>query len=252
MQNVPRSPCRTPFFCVFIGESVLPVRTLRPAAPQTGTALRALRCVTPLCPYSTWTITRQFFDLCVDSGERGQSRALRNRRPSERVGCGRYIFLMNRGRRELQPIEPDYVLDVVAVGPEGVEEPVRADGDISVVAKEAAAEAVLRIDRLSGDLAGHAGRDVRNDVIQTCIVDIPAKPRAVDSTLRGRRRACACLPGRLHVCSICRDVQPAGRRSADCREQSVDATRSRCSERRAIRLSHGISDCGARGRIEGR
>ena len=52
------------------------------------------------------------------------------------------VLLVDRGRGELEAVEPDDGLTVVAVRPEGVEDVVGADGDIGVVTEEAAAEPV--------------------------------------------------------------------------------------------------------------
>jgi len=66
---------------------------------------------------------------------------------------------------EFQPVPPHYVLHVVSVGPEGVEDPIRAGRHIGVITKEPATEATTCVDVLSAH--GVCARaQVADDVVQ--------------------------------------------------------------------------------------
>ena len=74
----------------------------------------------------------------------------------ERSFSGDNILLMDIGSsRPLNSAKPVNGLDVIAVGPEGVEGVVRSDGDIGVVTKKRAAELITAVDGLSRYLIGH-------------------------------------------------------------------------------------------------
>jgi hypothetical protein len=67
------------------------------------------------------------------------------------------VLLVDPRRHELDSIEPGDVLHVVAVGPKSVEGIVGTGSDISVVAEEASAEPIARVNWLSCDDGTRAG-----------------------------------------------------------------------------------------------
>src|SRR5487761_946801 len=76
-----------------------------------------------------------------------------------------HVFLVDRGWGELQSVEPDHLLHVVAVRPEGMEVVVRADGNVGVVAEERAAESVAAVDGLGRDEVRRTARGQVDDVV---------------------------------------------------------------------------------------
>ena len=88
---------------------------------------------------------------------------------------------MERRRYELESVEPLHVLHVVAVGPEGVRNVVRAGAHAST-------KAVAGVDVLSGHDVGTAAQ-VADDVIEPRVVNVIAERGAVDRAF-GRRRQC--------------------------------------------------------------
>jgi len=86
---------------------------------------------------------------------------------------------VDRRRYELESVEPLHVLHVVAVGPEGVRNVVRAGAHAST-------KAVAGVDVLSGHDVGTAAQ-VADDVIEPRVVTVIAERGAVDPAF-GRRR----------------------------------------------------------------
>src|SRR5215831_6526951 len=96
------------------------------------------------------------------------------RRVSEIAAAGDDVLLVNQCRHELGTVPPHHSLCVVAVSPKGVENIVRASGDIGIIAKEATAEAVTCVDVLS--VHGiRAPAQVTDDVVESRVVDVGPK-----------------------------------------------------------------------------
>src|SRR5689334_20645195 len=116
---------------------------------------------------------------------------------------------MDWRRRELQAVEPNHVLHVVAIRPQRMEGVVGTHRNVGVVAEKATAEAIAGIDRLSGDDPRGTGRKVGYGVVQPRVVDVRAKLLTVDATLGRNRSIGTGLPRRDHIRSICREVHSA-------------------------------------------
>ena len=91
------------------------------------------------------------------------------RRVLEIAAAGDDVLLVNQCRHELGTVPPHHSLYVVAVSPKGVENIVRASGDIGIIAKEATAEAVTCVDVLSVN-GIRAPAQVADDVVEPRVV----------------------------------------------------------------------------------
>src|SRR5207245_11355474 len=101
----------------------------------------------------------------------------------EPAGCGDHVLLMDLRRGEVEAIPPLHRLHVVGVGPERVEGVVRTDGKIGVVTDESTAEVVTAVDRMRAHLLAGARSDIRDEVVEARVVDVPIDGRALDSAL---------------------------------------------------------------------
>src|SRR5438876_5737539 len=120
----------------------------------------------------------------------------------ELAGCGDDILLVDLRRGEVEAVPPLDRLHVVRVGPERMEGVVRADGEIGVVTDESTAEVITAVDRMRAHLLAGARSDIRDEVVEARVVDVPIESRAVDAALRRRWGCLAGLPGRNDVRTV--------------------------------------------------
>ena len=112
----------------------------------------------------------------------------------DRSRCRNYIFLVDGSRYELEAVEPDHVLLVVRVGPEGVEDVIGTNGKIGIVADEAATEPVTGIDRVRADHLLRSRADLGHIIIQAGIVDVITQRQAINATSCAAIGGCTGLP----------------------------------------------------------
>src|SRR2546422_1747013 len=109
---------------------------------------------------------------------------------------------MDRGRYELQTVPPHDALDVVRIGPEGVEGTGRVGRHVGVITEEAAAKMVAGVDGMRADGVHRVRCNVPNKIVEARVVDVWAQICAVDPALRWRRTREAGLPRRNVVPAI--------------------------------------------------
>jgi hypothetical protein len=97
----------------------------------------------------------------------------------EVAGGGDDVLLVDRGRDELEPVEPDHALEVVGVRPEGVEDVVGSNGDVRVVTEEPATEPIPGVDRVGADVVRDVRRQVPDPVIQPRVVESPSVSQVI-------------------------------------------------------------------------
>src|SRR4030095_11486992 len=136
------------------------------------------------------------------------------------------VLLVNRRRHELETVEPHDGLNVVRVGPEGVEEAIGTSGYVGIVAKEPATEAVPCVDVLSVNGA-RAPAQVADDVVEPRVVDVGPKSVTRYATNRRRRPGKARLPRRNHGASVSSEINVAICGDRCGREHVLDGTKRR-------------------------
>jgi hypothetical protein len=115
----------------------------------------------------------------------GLSPSLLSRRASKATAGCHDVLPVARRRDKLEATHPDEVLDVVRVGPERVEDVVRADRDVGVVADEPEKIAVVtRVDRVRRDHVLAGVGQVPDEVVQSRVVDVVAERVAVGEPLK--------------------------------------------------------------------
>src|SRR5262249_33818162 len=80
------------------------------------------------------------------------------------------VLLVDHRRYELETVPPHDALNVVRIGPEGMEDVVGAGGDVGVITEEAAAETVAGVNGLSVDAVRHGRCDVPNNVVEPRVI----------------------------------------------------------------------------------
>ena len=145
------------------------------------------------------------------------------------------VLLVNRRSYELETVPPHDVLDIVRIGPEGVEDVVRAGGHVGVITEEAAPEVIAGINGMRADGVRRVCCNVLNKVIKSAVMDVWAQKGAVDSALRWRRPRKTCLPRRNEVSAIGAEVNVTVCRHGCSWKYVLDRTCWRRSvERRAV------------------
>src|SRR5262249_43381198 len=82
------------------------------------------------------------------------------------------VLLVDQRRYELETVPPHHALNVVRIGPEGMEDVVGAGGDVGVITEEAAAELVAGVNGMRADDVRHRRCDVPNNVVEPRVIDV--------------------------------------------------------------------------------
>src|SRR5262249_51067642 len=159
---------------------------------------------------------------------------------SEAPRIGDDVLLVNRRGYELETVPPHDVLDIIRIGPEGVEDVVRAGSHIGVITEEAAAELIAGINGMRAEAVRDVRRDVPNEVIKSGVMDVWAEISAVDSALGWRRTRKTCLPRRNVVPTISTEVNVTICRRRCSRKHVLDRT---CWRRRVKHRAIAAVSC---------